>query len=125
MPITKEKSLSNAKNLPLVIDKEYKTLLVALKTKIRSARLKTILSINREVIYLYWHIGNQILTKQHWGSKFINTLSNDLRNAFPKTTGFSIRNLQRMRQFSVYYPSFEIVPQAVPQLPLSTDCNTI
>lgn len=97
--------------------KEYKTLLNELKSKIRGARLKAALAVNHEVIALYWHIGQQIIVRQNWGSKLVETLSNDLQNAFPETTGFSVRNLQRMRQFAAYYPDFEIVPQAVAQLP--------
>lgn len=97
--------------------KEYKTLLNELKSKIRGARLKAALAVNHEVISLYWHIGREIIDRQNWGSKLVETLSKDLQNAFPETTGFSVRNLQRMRQFAAYYPNFEIVPQAVAQLP--------
>lgn len=96
---------------------EYKTLLSELKNKIRGARLKAALAVNHEVISLYWHIGKQIIDRQNWGSKLVETLSNDLQNVFPETSGFSVRNLQRMRQFATYYPDFEIVPQAVAQLP--------
>ena len=97
--------------------KEYKTLLNELKNKIRGARLKAALAVNLEVISLYWHIGKQIIERQNWGSKLIETLSKDLQNAFPETTGFSVRNLQRMRQFAASYPDFEIMPQAVAHLP--------
>lgn len=97
--------------------KEYKTLLSELKSKIRNARLKAALAVNHEVIKLYWHIGKQIIDRQNWGSKLVDTLSKDLQSAFPETSGFSIRNLQRMRQFAVYYPDFAILPQAVAQLP--------
>ena len=95
----------------------YKGLLNELKSKIRRARLKAALSVNHEVIGLYWHIGKQIIERQSWGSKLVETLSKDLQSAFPETAGFSVRNLQRMRQFAANYPSFEIVPQAVAQLP--------
>jgi Uncharacterized conserved protein len=97
--------------------KEYKAFLNELKNRIRGARLKAALSINREVIELYWHIGKQIIEKQNWGSKLVESLSQDLQNAFPETTGFSVRNLQRMRQFAAHYPDFKIVPQSVAQLP--------
>ncbi|PIQ43111.1 MAG: hypothetical protein COV52_10405 [Gammaproteobacteria bacterium CG11_big_fil_rev_8_21_14_0_20_46_22] len=98
-------------------NEEYKGLLNELKSKIRNARLKAALAVNHEVISLYWHIGQQIIIRQNWGSKLVETLSKDLQNAFPETTGFSVRNLQRMRQFATYYPEFEIMPQAVAQLP--------
>src|SRR5262245_46464582 len=110
-------SLSDLDSMPLGLTKEYRALLNELKNRIRSGRLRAALAVNHEVIELYWHIGKQIIDKQSWGSKFIETLSLDLQNAFPETRGFSIRNLQRMRQFTAYYPHFEIVPQAVAQLP--------
>ena len=75
------------------------------------------MAVNHEVIALYWHIGQQIIGRQNWGSKLVETLSKDLQNAFPETSGFSVRNLQKMRQFAANYPSFEIMPQAVAQLP--------
>jgi len=103
--------------ISLNLTKEYKSFLNELKNKIRSARLRAALAINREVIDLYWHIGKQIIERKNWGSKFIETLSTDLHNAFPETSGFSVRNLKRMRQFAAYYPEFLIVPQSVAQLP--------
>jgi predicted nuclease of restriction endonuclease-like (RecB) superfamily len=96
---------------------EYKTFFSELKNKIQSARMKAALAINCELIKLYWYIGKQIIDRQDWGSKLITTLSRDLQYAFPETSGFSERNLQRMRQFAAYYPDFKILPQAVAQLP--------
>lgn len=40
-----------------------------------------------------------------------------LQNAFPETSGFSVRNLHRMRQFAARFSEITIVPQAVAQLP--------
>ena len=111
------KQNTSEQEIVLSLNKEYKTLLNELKNKIRGARLKAALAVNHEVISLYWHIGKQIIERQNWGSKLVETLSKDLRNAFPETSGFSVRNLQRMRQFSANYPNFEILPQAVAQLP--------
>jgi predicted nuclease of restriction endonuclease-like (RecB) superfamily len=103
--------------IPISLNKHYKVFLSVLKDKIRTARLKAALAINRELIDLYWHIGKQIIEKQNWGSKLINILSHDLQQAFPETSGFSVRNLQRMRQFAAYFSDITIVPQAVAQLP--------
>jgi len=43
---------------------EYKSLINDLKNQIRGARLKAALSINQEVITLYWYIGNKIIEKR-------------------------------------------------------------
>jgi len=120
MVVNNDKKLNNPDNkegLSLGFTQDYKAFLTSLKDKIRNARLHAALAINTEVINLYWHLGNQIIKKQNWGSKLIETLSNDLQNAFPETSGFSVRNLQRMRQFAARFPSMAIMPQAVAQLP--------
>ncbi len=113
---------NNDKNalVSLGLNKEYKTFLNDLKDKIRSARFRTALSINQDVLQLYWHIGNQVIEKQEkssWGSKFLESLSKDLQISFPETHGFSVRNLKYMRQFAQIYPNIEFGQQAVAQLP--------
>jgi len=48
------------------------------------------------MIILYWQIGNAILQRQQnegWGTKVIDHMSYDLKNAFPEMGGFSPRNL--------------------------------
>jgi predicted nuclease of restriction endonuclease-like (RecB) superfamily len=98
---------------------EYKEFFSQIKHRVRTARFQAALSVNCEVIKLYWHIGSQILERQQttsWGSKFIATLSKDLRNAFPETSGFSAVNLKRMRTFALAYPNV-IGSQPVTQLP--------
>jgi len=110
-------STPGLKGMSLNFTQDYRAFLTELKDKIRSARLRAALAINKEVIELYWHIGKQIIEKQNWGSKLIETLSLDLQNAFPETSGFSIRNLRRMRQFAAHFSDITIMPQAVAQLP--------
>ncbi len=102
------------------LNKEYVSLFNWLKEKIRNAQLRASLAVNHAVIELYWDIGKQIIDKQQhtqWGSKLIETLSRDLQNSFPETHGFSVRNLERMRQFAQFYPALDFSAQAVPQLP--------
>jgi hypothetical protein len=53
------------------ISKEYSVFLEDLKTKVTSARYRTALSVNKELILLYHHIGRGILesqAKHGWGS---------------------------------------------------------
>jgi hypothetical protein len=42
----------------------YPEFIVSLKHQIRSAQIKAALSVNRELVLLYWQIGNDILTRQ-------------------------------------------------------------
>jgi len=59
--------------------------LANLKERIRRARVKAVLSANRELILLYREIGRMILERQRkegWGAKVIERLSRDLRQEF-------------------------------------------
>ena len=67
--------------------KSYAGLLQSLKTQISQARIRAHLSVNKEMISLYWNIGNQILERQKeegWGTKVIENISKDLRSEFPE-----------------------------------------
>jgi predicted nuclease of restriction endonuclease-like (RecB) superfamily len=78
----------------------YVTILEELKTKIRQAQYKAVISANKEMIFLYWDIGKTILMqqeKQGWGAKVIDRLSHDLCQTFPDMKGLSSRNLKYMR----------------------------
>lgn len=104
----------------VVLPDSYGPVLAELKSRVRSAQLKAAVSVNRELILLYWHIGSEILrcqNEQGWGAKVVDRLSRDLRAEFPEMSGFSKRNLLRMRAFSHAYPDAEIVPQLVAQIP--------
>ncbi len=98
----------------------YDDFLQQVKQRIRTAQVKASLSVNRELILLYWQIGYEILTrsqKQGWGAKVVTKLAKDLKNAFPDMKGFSERNLKYMRTFAETYPDEQIVQQLVAQIP--------
>ncbi|NOV31892.1 DUF1016 domain-containing protein [Methylomonas sp. ZR1] len=98
----------------------YTDWLTELKTRIHSAQQRAALSVNRELILLYWQIGRDILERQAqqgWGAKVIERLSHDLRTAFPDMKGFSRANLMYMRAFAEAWPDAEIVQQLVGRLP--------
>lgn len=110
------KRLNPPKVRSSTIPSEYIKFLNNLKEKIRLAQLKAALSVNQELIKLYWEIGKDIAEKQKsggWGSKIIERIGKDLQNEFPGVEGFSRRNMFRMRSF---YLAYQIVPQAVAQL---------
>lgn len=98
----------------------YIEFLSELKSKIRTSQQRAILSVNRELIILYWDIGNSILMnqeKQGWGAKVIEQLSEDLRKEFPEMKGFSERNLKYMRKFADTYRDFQFVQELIAQIP--------
>ncbi len=98
----------------------YQSLLGDLKERIQAAQVRAALSVNREVIALYWEIGRAIRERQEehgWGAQVIARLSADLRRAFPDMKGFSPRTLQYMRTFAGTYPDAEIAQQLLRDLP--------
>jgi len=98
----------------------YQKLLGDLKERIGAAQVRAALSVNRELISLYWQIGRTFVTRQEehgWGAQVIARLSADLRRAFPSMRGFSPRNLQYMRTFIGAYPDALIAQQVAAQLP--------
>ena len=102
-----------------IINVEYNKFLQRLKERVASSRYKAALSVNRELILLYHHIGRQILEaqgQQGWGAKVIDQLSKDLASEFPEMKGFSVRNLKYMRKFAAEYPDSQFVQQAVAQI---------
>lgn len=81
--------------------KEYSDLLKEIKRKVLSSQFKAAIAVNKELIKLYWEIGNTVYQKQlkeGWGSKTIEKLAKDLKSIFPDIKGFSLRNLQFMEK---------------------------
>ena len=104
----------------LAVNPDYGKFLSELKAKIRSAQIKAALSVNNQLIRLYWEIGQEILKKQKeagWGAKIIDQLAKDLRTSFPDMKGFSLSNLKYMRRFAEEYPELRIGQQPADQLP--------
>jgi predicted nuclease of restriction endonuclease-like (RecB) superfamily len=105
--------------------KGYQDLLSLLKSRIRTAQVRAVLAVNRELVILYWGIGKEILLRQRlegWGAKVIEQLGQDLRHAFPGVQGFSPRNLKYMRALAEAWPDEPIVQQAAAQLPWFHNC---
>ncbi len=100
-------------------EQDYAEFLADIKNRIRSAQTRAALSVNSELVLLYWHIGKDILKRQDeqgWGTKVITNLSHDLSREFPQMKGFSIRNLKYMRGFAAAYPDEAFVQEALAQI---------
>lgn len=99
----------------------YGDFLRDLKVRIRAAQVKAALAVNRELILLYWQIGEDLVLRQqsqNWGEGVIGRLAADLAAAFPGIEGFSSRNLHRMRAFYLAYSQeAQFVTQPVSQIP--------
>jgi len=98
----------------------YAKFLEEVKSRIRTARAKAALSVNRELIQLYWDIGKTIVeaqTDKGYGKQVVERLAADLRKEFAGVAGFSAQNLWFMRAFCLAWTEqVRILPQPVTEL---------
>jgi len=97
----------------------YADWLTDIKTRIRRERLRIVLASNSAMLLLYWDIGQSIIAKQAaqgYGTRVVDRLAADLRDAFPDMQGFSPRSLKYMRAFATAWPDLDLVQRVVAQL---------
>lgn len=95
---------------------DYQTLLGEIRQRIRSAQYQALKAVNQELIALYWDIGQLIVERQQvagWGKAIVEQLAQDIRAEFSGITGFSARNVWRMRDF---YLSYKDSPKLTPMV---------
>ncbi|PIX15732.1 MAG: DUF1016 domain-containing protein, partial [Elusimicrobia bacterium CG_4_8_14_3_um_filter_50_9] len=95
---------------------KYLDFLAQIKTRIQTSRVRAVLSVNAELIYLYWDIGRMIDTRQKkegWGAGVIPKLSKDISNELSEVKGFSERNIGYMIRFAREYEKPVILQQPV------------
>lgn len=99
---------------------DYARWLGSIKEQIRSSRIRASLSVNHELIRLYWRIGKEIIlqrTTQSWGSKVLEQLAQDLKAEFPDMKGGSLTNLKYMARFAEAWEEDSIGHQLGAQIP--------
>ena len=104
----------------------YLKFIEEVKSEIQKQRISVVLNANSSMTCLYWNIGRGILKKQEeegWGTKIIDRMAKDLKDAFPEMSGFSPRNIKYMRKFAESWPDFEIVQRVVAQIPWRTNIS--
>lgn len=62
----------------LINDNEYLDIVETIKLEIKSAQYKAAVSVNRELIMLYYNIGKIINEHKTWENKFIENLAADI-----------------------------------------------
>jgi len=86
-------------------EKQFATVIALIK----QARTHAIQAVNRELINLYWRIGEHISKKveqAEWGQSVVKQLAEYLQINEPDLKGFSDKNLWRMKQFYEAYKDF-------------------
>ncbi len=98
-----------------IVRKEF---IVDIKSIISNARLEAVRSVDQYRVLMYWHIGKMIFEEEQqgkdradYGAYLLKTLAKELVSEFG--SGFSIRHLERYRQF---YRMFPIATALRPQL---------
>lgn len=95
---------------------EYLETISAIKSEIKGAQYRAVLGANRELIMLYWRIGQVINAHKTWGNKFVENLAADIKLEFPTATGYSARNLKYMAKYAETYPDIEFVQTVSAQI---------
>ncbi len=91
-----------------IINTGYSDLLGEIKGRIRTAQYDALRAVNKELISLYWNIGELIVQRQQgetWGHSVVERLAADVRSEFPGLQGFSAANMWRMKLFYENYSS--------------------
>ena len=99
---SKKPNRSDSRRPIAALPPDYSALLLDIKNRIRTAQVRASLSVNRELIQLYWDIGHLIVERQRvqgWGRSVVERLAADIQKGFPGMAGFSPQNIWKMRSF--------------------------
>ena len=111
----------------MLADSDYVQWLSELKKRYRQSQAKAAVHVNHGMLEFYWSLGKDIVAlkaESKWGSNVLQQLSADLKEAFPKQTGFSYTNIKYMRQwYSFYYEQITNRQQPVGDLYLPEHKN--
>lgn len=100
---------------------------------IEMSKVRAIKAVNREMIDMYWQIGQYLSEKTEtdgWGKTVVQSFADYLKKAYPSVSGFSAQNLWRMKQFFETYRDNEKLSPLVREITWSnnllimTGCKT-
>ena len=99
------------------INNDYLLDLNKIKETIKDSQNKAMVIVNSAMIMTYYEIGTIINKRKTWGNKYIERLSNDLKEY---GNGYSIRNLVYMAKIAEEFSYDEIMHQPGAQIPWRT-----
>ena len=108
----------NEKKKDEILETDYFNDLNKIKETIRQNQNKAMVYVNSQMILTYYEIGTIINERKTWGSKYIERLSNDLKE-YGK--GYSYEQLKKMSRFAKEFVLDEIGLQAATQIPWWTN----
>lgn len=86
---------------------------------ISQSRQNALKKVNEELIRMYWKVGEYLSTesmKVSFGDAYIDTVAEEVQNAFPGIKGFNRRGLYRMKKFYETYADDEFVTTLLSQI---------
>ena len=105
-----------------ILDDDFVKIVKKIEKDILDTRFNIITKANKEVIDFYLRLGKTISDNAKYGSNFINRLSVALKLDFPGETGFSPRNLARMRKVYEAYKDIVEIPKELGMISWSQNC---
>ena len=97
-----------------LLNKDYLLDLNKIKETIKINQNKAMVIVNSAMIMTYYEIGSIINERKSWGNKYIERLSNDLKE-YGK--GYSTQNLYRMSQIASEFTKEELFSQPAREIP--------
>ncbi len=105
-----------------ILDDDFVKIVKKIEKDILDTRFNIITKANKEVVEFYLRLGKIISDNSKYGNNFINKLSVALKLDFPEETGFSPRNLARMRKVYEAYKNFIEIPKELSMISWSQNC---
>ena len=105
-----------------ILDDDFIKIVKTIEQDILETRFNIIAKANKEVIDFYLRLGKIISDNAKYGNNFINKLSVALKLDFPGETGFSPRNLARMRKVYESYKDLTELPKELEMISWSQNC---
>lgn len=104
----------------IVMNNEFKTWVSNISERYKQAQIKAAISVNSEMLKFYFELGKEIVNnsfKATYGSRFYDSLSEELVSNLPNIKGFSPRNLRYIENFYLLYSNeIKKMPQLVAEL---------
>ena len=103
----------------IITGNNYIQCLNEIKERIKKSQYDALKAVNKELINLYWDLGQIIIEKQKeysWGKSIVENLAHDLQKEYAGIRGFSSRNLWNMRNFYMLYEKNEKLQPLVAEI---------
>lgn len=110
------------------LDSDYVKWIYDVKQRFRNTQIKAAIKVNSEQLLFNWQMGRDLVIRKAedtWGSGIVEQVSLDLQNEFPKTRGFSARNLWNMKKWYSFYSCVSGIDDLLENMTKQIDLDSI